>query len=514
VPQPRELVTAHPCESVLAPLLEHVRIGGRITKPALVTPSLISTHALESLLNPSRLLVDPASLASYAIDNLIPSAAARPASAEEAAEIVRFAAKEKLAVIPSGARTKLSLGATPIKYDIALDISGVNQIAHYDPADLTVSVDAGMPVAALNAALVEQHQFLPLLVPYYSQSTIGGAIASGMDSPLRNAYGSARDFLLGAEFIDGTGARVKSGGRVVKNVAGYDLHKLLVGSLGTLAVITRLNFRTFPAPLQPSGFLASFSTCEAAIQARRQVVQSALIPLTLDVINPGVARIFAERTPTTPEPAVFASENHQAAETSLPLPGQWFRSNDWQLCAGFAGVPEVLDRYARDLTRIAEDCNATSVSILDATTRPTIWGRLREALPLFRQSSSTATVLKLNVLPARHAQAITILESVANAASLPLAIVARASGTLYIALMPESASESSSETLILMTQEVFALSRSLYGDASLLFAPATIKLHLHSILDSRPTSDLSVMRNVKSAFDPQHIFATLYPNPL
>jgi glycolate oxidase FAD binding subunit len=485
----------------------------RITKLAPVTSSLISTHALESLLNPSRLIVDPASLACYAIDNLIPSAAARPASAEEAAEIVRFAAKEKLTVIPSGARTKLSMGATPVKYDIALDISGVNQIAHYDPADLTVSVDAGTPVAALNAVLVEQHQFLPLLVPYYSQSTIGGAIASGIDSPLRNAYGSARDFLLGAEFIDGTGARVKSGGRVVKNVAGYDLHKLLVGSLGTLAVITRLNFRTFPAPLQPRGFLASFSSCEAAIQARRQVAQSALIPLTLDVINPSVARIFSQCTPPTPEPAVFANENHQAAETSLPLPGEWFRSNDWQLCAGFAGVPEVLERYARDLTRIAEDGNATSASILDDTSRPTIWGRLREAVPLFRQTSSTTTVLKLSMPPARHAQAITVLESVANAANLPLAIVARASGTLYIALMPESDSESSHQTLLLMTQEVFALSRSLDGDASLLFSPATIKLRLQAILDSRPSSDLSLMHKVKFAFDPQHIFPTLYPNP-
>lgn len=487
--------------------------GGRITKPGPVTPSLISTHALESLINPSRLLLDPASLAAYAIDHLIPSAAARPASAEEAAEIVRFAAREKLTVIPSGARTKLSLGATPIKYDIALDLSGVNQIAHYDPADLTVSVDAGTTVAALNAALVEQHQFLPLLVPYYSQSTMGGAIASGIDSPLRNAYGSARDFLLGAEFIDGTGARVKSGGRVVKNVAGYDLHKLLVGSLGTLAVITRLNFRTFPAPLQPRGFLASFSTCEAAIQARRRVVQSALIPLTLDVINPGAARIFAQSTPTPPEPAIFANENRHAAETALPLPGEWFRSNDWQLCAGFAGADEVLNRYARDLTRIAEDGNATSVSILDDATRPAVWGRLREALPLFRQSSSAATVLKLNVLPTHHAQAITVLESVAHAASLPLAIVARASGTLYIALMPEGASESSSEILFLMTQEVFALSRSFDGDASLLFAPATIKLRLQSILDSRSASDLSVMRNLKSAFDPQHIFSTPYPNP-
>ena len=457
-----------------------------------------------------------ADVASYAIDGIAPSAIARPASAEEAAEIVRFATKEGFAVIPTGARTKLSIGATPTRYDIALDMSGLNQIAHYDPADLTVSADAGMPVAKLNATLLERNQFLPLLIPYYLRATLGGAIASGIDSPLRNTFGTARDFLLGAEFIDGTGARVKSGGRVVKNVAGYDLHKLLVGSLGTLAVITRLNFRTFPAPLTPRGFLASFPTHEAGLNARRKIAESPLIPLTLDVINPGAARIFAERSPATPELPVFAGERQETGGAFLPLPGEWFHARDWQLCAGFAGVADVLDRYARDLTRIAEQCGAFSVSILDDTTRPSIWGRLREALPLFREASPAATILKFNVLPSRQAQAITVFASVADAASLPWALIARASGTLYIALLPNTALESYAESLRLLTQEVVALSRSLDGRASLLFAPPQIKRLLESALNSYPHHDLALTRHVKSAFDPQNIFAPdrLFPGAM
>src|SRR5207253_6268896 len=109
------------------------------------------------------------------------------------------------------------------------------------------------------------NHFLPLLVPWYSLSTVGGAIASGIDSPLRQSYGTARDFLIGAEFIDGTGKLCKSGGRVVKNVTGYDLHKLLIGSLGTLAVITRLNFRTFPAAPSSRDFVVSFPAPETAL---------------------------------------------------------------------------------------------------------------------------------------------------------------------------------------------------------------------------------------------------------
>jgi len=471
---------------------------------------------LESLIGAPHNFPDSFDPESYAIDGAVPSAVAKPTSAAEAAEIIRFAAKEKLTVIPTGAHTKLSIGARPSRYDIALDMCALHQIAHYDPADLTVSVDAGMTIAALNATLLEHGQFLPLLVPYYSQSTVGGTVASGIDSPLRNAYGTARDFLLGSEFIDGTGALVKSGGRVVKNVSGYDLHKLLIGSLGTLAIITRLNFRTFPVPITPRGFLACFRTHEAALHARHKIAESPLTPLTLDVINPGAAKIFAERTPSAPEPGIFSGVSRTTTVSALPLPGEWFHPNDWQLCAGFAGVPEVLDRYAHDLTDIAEHCGAASISILDDATRPSVWGRLREALALFRESSPAPAIFQLSVLPAHQAQAITILESVANAANLPLAIVARASGTLTIALLPEGAPEHSAEAVSLLTQEIVSLSRSHDGRASLLFAPPAIKPRLQSTLNSHPRSDLTLMCRLKSAFDPQNVFAPdrLFPNPL
>ena len=453
---------------------------------------------------------------SYAIDGFVPAAVAKPVSDEEAAEVVRFAAREKLAVVPVGARTKLSIGATPIRYDIALDMSAVNQISQYDPGDLTVSVGAGLSLAKLNAALLDHNQFLPLLVPYYSQATIGGAIASGIDSPLRQTYGTARDFLLGAEFIDGTGALVKSGGRVVKNVTGYDLHKLLIGSLGTLAVITRLNFRTFPAPLTPRGFLASFSTHEAALAARRKIVESPLCPLTLDVINPVAARIFAERTPRTRELSVFAGENRQTSESPLSLPGEWFHPSDWQLCAGFAGTPEVLTRYKRDLTLVAEQCGANTISVLDDATRPSVWGRLREAIALFRESSPFATIFRFNVLPSLQAEAITILESVGQSAKLSPALIAQASGTLYIALLPDAAAQPPAEGLALLAQEILSLSRRFDGRASLLFAPPTLKQLLESALNSHPSSDLALMRRVKSAFDPENVFAPgrLIPDPL
>jgi glycolate oxidase FAD binding subunit len=476
-----------------------------------MTQSSISVAgALQSILGSSRISAEPTTLAAYAIHRLTPVAAAKPASVEQAAEVVRFAVSEKLAVVACGARTKLTMGAPPARYDIALDMSGFRQIAHYDPADLTLSVDAGLSIDALNATLLRHKQFVPLFTPYYFASTAGGAIASGLDSPLRQGYGTARDFLLGAEFIDGRGALVKSGGRVVKNVTGYDLHKLLIGSLGTLAVITRLNFRTFPAPIAGShGFVASFPTHQAALTLRRRIVDSHLSPLTLDVLNPTAAGLFATRTPLMPEPSIFTNDNSGVPRTiDLALPGEWFRRDQWQVCAAFAGAPEVLERCQRDLTRFANTANASSVSVLDDTTRPSVWGRLREALPLFRESSPSATTLRLNVLPGYHAKAITVLEAVSRTTELPFALVARAAGPLYVALLPESVDDEArpnnkDDKLAFLVGEAFAFARSCHGEATLLFAPPTFQ----GRLPAPAPSGLALMHRLKAAFDPHNVFA-------
>ncbi len=478
--------------------------------------------ALEAILGVSRVFSDPAACASYAVDELTPSAVAKPASAEEVAEIVRFATLEKLALIPCGNRTKLAIGMPPSHYDIALDMTALNQIPHYDPGDLTVSAEAGIPLAKLNSVLNEHNQFLPLLVPWYSLSTIGGTIASGIDSPLRQFYGTARDFLIGAEFVDGTGHLCKSGGRVVKNVTGYDLHKLLIGSLGSLAVITRLNFRTFPSPVASRGFVASFPNAEGALALRRAVAGSSLTPLTLDIVSPELAEIFATRTPVAPETAVFAGENHGAEQTSLSPIGDWFNPREWQLCAAFPGTTEVLDRYARELTLLAEKSRATSTAILGDTMRPAVWGRLRESLSMLLEASPTTVIFKISVLPSHHPALFSTLRQFAERATLPHALVARAGGTIYFALLPASANEDTAARLSQSIAQIFDLVFAAGGHALLLFAPRALKERTNSLskqLAAPPSSrrpadsraelipGIAQMRRLKSAFDPQNIFA-------
>jgi len=394
----------------------------------------------------------------------------------------------------------------PSRYDIAVDMTALDKIVHYDPGDLTLSVEAGTPIAKLNATLFEHHQFLPLLVPWYSRSTIGGTIASGIDSPLRQFYGTARDFLIGAEFVDGTGKHCKSGGRVVKNVTGYDLHKLLIGSLGTLAVIARLNFRTFPAPIAGSrGFVASFPNAAGALALRRAIAHSPLTPLTFDIVSPGMTKIFSEKTPATPEVAVFSGEDRNAGRNVLPLIGSWFRPHEWQLCAAFAGSSEVLDRYTRDLSRYAEESGATSSVFLDDTTRPAVWGRLRETLSMLLEASPATTVFKISVLPGQHSKVFASLMQIANDAQHPYAFVARAGGTIYFALLPSSTSDETTARLAQTVSQIFNSATAADAETSLLFAPSALKSRVNIWGSAR--SDRPLMLRLKSAFDPDNIFA-------
>jgi glycolate oxidase FAD binding subunit len=472
----------------------------------MTSPCTNLAPALEAILGTSRVLSDFVARSNYAIDEIIPTVVAKPSSPEEVAEIVRFAALEDLSLIPSGARTKLRIGLPPSRYDITLDMTTLDQIVHYDPGDLTLSAGAGAPIAKLNATLLEHQQFLPLLVPWYSLSTIGGTIASGIDSPLGQFYGTARDFLIGAEFVHGTGKLCKSGGRVVKNVTGYDLHKLLIGSLGTLAVITRLNFRTFPAPIAGSrGFVASFPTAEGALALRRAIAQSPLTPLTFDIVSPSLAQIFSEKTPATPEAALFSGEDRNARHYSLPPIGDWFHPREWQLCAAFAGAPELLDRYSRDLTRLAEESRASSADILDDTSRPSLWGRLRESLSMLLESSPATAIFKISVRPSHHSDLFARLQQIAEQVGLRHALVARAGGTVYFALLPTSTNEESVPFLAEAATKIIQTVSAAGSDAVLLLAPPALRASVNSRIT--PRSDLPLMRRLKSAFDPQNIFA-------
>lgn len=449
---------------------------------------------LESAFGASQVVADPKVCAQFAVDEIIPSAVANPTSAEQVAEVVRFAAREKLALIPCGHRTKLAIGMPPSGYDIALDMTALNQIAHYDPGDLTVSVDAGANFNDLAAPLYKQKQFLPLSVPFYFESTIGGIIASGVDSSLRHSYGTARDFLIGAEFVDGAGRLCKSGGRVVKNVTGYDLHKLLIGSLGTLAVITRLNFRTFPAAPSSLGFVISFGAHEDALAFSKLVESTALRPVSIDLVSPQLMQLFLEAEKNGPE------------SPAAPLQGK-FPADSWHLCVSVEGTPEVCERASREFDRLVKSSEAkhSQLVTLNESEGADLWHYIGQAIPLLLEASPSAAIFKISTLPARLTALLQQLQVLADRASLPHATLARACGVLYFALLPNSGDHASLQRLSEAASRIFSLCASENASASLPWCPTALKRSVN--IWGMPRPDFALMRRLKSAFDPQNIFA-------
>jgi FAD/FMN-containing dehydrogenase len=449
---------------------------------------------LESLIEPTNVVSDPAVCAEYAVDGITPAAIAKPASAEEAAEIVRFAALEKVALIPCGNRTKLGIGMPPARYDIALDMTGLSQIAHYDPGDLTLSVDAGTNFNEFAVPLYNQKQFLPLSVPFYFESSIGGIIASGVDSGLRHSYGTARDFLIGAEFIDGTGKLCRSGGRVVKNVTGYDFHKLLIGSLGTLAVITRLNFRTFPAALASGGFVASFRMVEDALVYQKLIAGSPIAPASIELLSPQLMQQFFDAEKNSPEPP------------AAPLAGK-FPANSWHLCLSVEGTPEVCERCARDLKRLAGNPAAKNLQFTELSENEAadFWHYIGQTIPLLLQASPAAAIFKIVQLPERLGPLFAQLSAIAELAALPNSLMARASGIVYFTLLPATNDADALRRLAEAASAIFQLCSFEAASSTILWCPTALKRLVNIWGPARP--DAVLMRRLKSAFDPQNIFA-------
>src|SRR5262249_34365929 len=159
----------------------------------------------------------------------------------------------------------------------------------YEPRDLTISVGAGLPWGELTRLLADHGQMIPLDPPFGDEATVGGVIAANSSGPRRRLYGTARDVVIGMEFATLEGKLVQTGGMVVKNVAGLDMAKLMIGSFGTLAAITVVNFKLAPMPEVERSFLIAFPSLEAASAARSTILKSQLQPAALDLLNPGAA---------------------------------------------------------------------------------------------------------------------------------------------------------------------------------------------------------------------------------
>lgn len=277
-----------------------------------------------------------------------------PDSAAECAAMLQEAAGRKQCLEILGAGSKRAMaGPIPSACDI-LSTTRLSQLLQYEPADLTISVEAGMRWTDLQKTLAANRQRIALNPPFASDATVGGVIATNGSGPARRAYGTARDLVIGMKFAVTQGRQIESGGMVVKNVAGLDTGKLMIGSLGTLGVITSVNFRVHAMPEQTRTFVLQFASLDECLTRRDAILQSVLQPDALDLFSP-------------------------VAATRLGLRG-------YTLALRAGGSAKVLNRYARELP------DATA---LQAQAEADLWRRVREFTADFLRRQPTGIVVRV-----------------------------------------------------------------------------------------------------------------------
>ena len=380
----------------------------------------------------------------------------------------------------------------PRHYDIALDLSRMDKILAYEPRDLTLGIEPGVTCADLHRELRQKGQFLPIAPLFGDRATLGGMVAAGMDSPLRYGYGATRDFLLGVEFVTGEGLASKSGGRVVKNVTGYDLHKLFVGSLGTLGIITRLNFRTFPLPPRRQMFVIAFDAPSRAFEFCRLLVNSPLDPKVLEVFDPATAALFRSR-----------------GIDFLP-------SGSWLVAIEAAGHESVLARHERDLASISREACAAGFVSLEESQREPLFACLSEFPSIALAADRTAVIFRVPILPSAMPSLLEKIRSLADDRGLACAILIRALGVVYVALLsPDQSPDQSPVEAPLETKarsQLISCSRSMVdlfiGNGAL----PTIErcpLEIKTVLGvwPPPGAENEIAQRLKRVFDPREILS-------
>jgi glycolate oxidase FAD binding subunit len=417
-------------------------------------------------------------------DDLAPTVLVTPRNASEAATVVQHAAGHDWTVLPAGGCTKLAIGNIPQRSDIVLSVSRMDSVLHYDAGDLTIGVEGGMKLVDLQRTLAQHDQFLPLH-PTHPEQTVAGLLATALQGPLQH-WAAVRDFCIGISFVTGDGKQGKGGGRVVKNVAGYDLMKLLIGSHGSLGVITAANLRVYPRPKQTRTFVMEFGSREEALAMRDRVVRSSLAPLCVEIASPRALEYLDQNASAPRDPDHYSPESPMTPETH------------WQLVLQAAGSDAVLARYRNEL-------GSAVTRMTDGDDESKLWecfaGFGDRVLARYRNSM----LLQVNTTVSDTAASLAAIESAALDNNLLPALVGRAGlAVLSVAMVPLSVDPPSA---MQYANAASSLRAALPAGSSAIVLRCPTEAKRHFDVWGSPSSDIACMRAVKRAIDPKNILS-------
>jgi glycolate oxidase len=448
-----------------------------------VSPTFL-TH-LQAIVSEPYLKLDDASRASYGADALKRGGRAEavvlPANTQEVAAIVRLCAKHRVPIVPRGGGTGYTGGAVPTLGGIVISLERMNRILEIDEANLVAVVEPHVVTGDLQAAVEKVGLFYPPDPASLKESVIGGNVAECAGGPRAFKYGTTKPYVLGLEIVLPTGEILRTGGKVVKNVVGYDLTHLIVGSEGTLAIITQIILRLVPRPPVQATLRATFRDIESAVQAVINVIRARVVPAAVELID---------------------GDSLEAVAQYLQVRSLAPEGTGAMLLLEVDGVPSAVAEEAARVEAACAEAGATEVlRARDEAERQELW-RVRRELS---RSLKMITPLKYNhdvVVPkGRIPELFALVRRIREEFRLRIPCFGHAGdGNIHVNIMvnPDDADEIARAHAAerVLFEGVVALEGSISGEHGIGFAKAPFLG-----LELSPET-IALMKRVKQAFDP------------
>jgi glycolate oxidase FAD binding subunit len=431
---------------------------------------------LKEIVGEANVMTDPEQLKALAVDGLTAKVMVSPGTMEETSKVVAWACAEKLAVIPMGGGTKMGQGGIPKKVDILLSTKRMNRYNDYDIANLTVGVEAGLTLAEVQAKLAGEGRgyFIPL-DPQHSQSaTVGGIVATNDSGSRRFLYGGQRDFILGIKAVMPNGDIMSVGGKAVKNVAGYDMTKLMIGSMGAIGIICEITFRITPRPDAQATLLFPFSSLAQAAGFLKKLLHSKYYPACLELIN---AKMAADLKETS------ALKANYVAAVALD------------------GIEEWVVRLKKDLSEMGKQEGASGAAVLTADAHQDFWVAYRDVADSLAKTQSSLVALKANFALAKVPEMVGAFESALKESGFEADLFCSAGNGVLRGVFPLGADKGAQAAALIGRLTAEAVKNG--GNLIVEQAPTAVKEKVSVWGQTR--SDAVVVRRIKEQLDPAGI---------
>ena len=416
-----------------------------------------------------------------------PACVALPSTGAELGKVMVIASAYNWRVLPMGQGSKLGWGGLAEGIDLVMSTARMNRVVEHAVGDFTVTVEPGLKVAELQRILAEQRQFLAIDPAFENQATVGGVVATADTGSLRQRYGGLRDMLIGVQFARYDGELARAGGRVVKNVAGYDLMKLMTGSYGSLGILSELTFRLYP--MQACSRTLVLAGDSRAIEAATAEVRlSGLTPVGLDVLSGSCMESLAISCGE-------AAFSQRAGDDNFREEGKWSRS----LVARFQGIEDGVEEQTARLKKIAIK-HGMRCEQLDGSEDEDFWVRSRQII------RSNTVLCKVGLRPSGIPWLIELADQVMPGAEVRL-YGSSGLGWIQFGRSGESPGESPGESADRVDAIVSGLEKlrshcqKNAGFLTLLQASKTVKQRID--VWGYSGNALNVMSDIKQTFDPQ-----------